>query len=153
MLVRPFDDNDQWLEPLFMEFGSTGLGEAQDYGFNLILHDARVKGVWISGVLDRYWPTKGRREAPRLLDLGVYERATHTPNAGNYYVWLLGYQGVPLESEGPYGPYDLKRGSEFARIGARNGDHDRVVSYGKDPNASSFAIARRYRRGTGERII
>jgi hypothetical protein len=102
----------------------------------------------------KLWAALQRRSSDLLPLCVEAELATAlTPNAGSYYVWLLEYRGVPLDTEGPYGPYDLKRAGEFARIGARNGDHDRAVSYGRDPNAESFSIARRYRRGTGERIL
>lgn len=77
-----------------------------------------------------------------------------TPNgADRYYVWLLDYRGVPLDTEGPYGPHTLESALPFARIGAKEGDHDRVVSYGSDPEASSFEIVAKYRRGTGARMM
>ncbi len=80
--------------------------------------------------------------------------AGYTPNhSAVYYVWLLDYRGVPLDTEGPYGPMALDSASANARIAAKNGDHDRVVSLGLDPEAKSFEIVRRYRRGTGERIL
>jgi hypothetical protein len=77
-----------------------------------------------------------------------------TPNhAAVHYVWLLDYRGVPLDTEGPYGPMSLTRAEQFARIGATNGDHDRVVSLGGNVMESGFQILRRYRRGTGERVL
>ncbi len=76
------------------------------------------------------------------------------PNhAAVHYVWLVDYRGVPLETEGPYGPMSLDRAAAFARIGAKEGDHDRAVSVGTDIMADGFEILRRYRRGTGERIL
>lgn len=77
----------------------------------------------------------------------------HTPNhAAVHYVWLVDYRGVPLDTEGPYGPMSLARAEPFARIGAAKGEHDRVVSIGRDVMAPGFEILRRYRRGTGERV-
>jgi hypothetical protein len=77
-----------------------------------------------------------------------------TPNhSAVYYVWLVDYRGVPLDTEGPYGPMSLDRAKPLARIGATEGEHDRVVSIGRNPEADSFEIVRRYRRGTGERIL
>ncbi len=91
-------------------------------------------------------PSSGRANLMRL--------AEHKPNhSAVYYVWLLDYRNVPIDTEGPYGPMALDSASSFARIGAQNGDHDRVVSNGKNPEADSFDIVRRYRRGTGERIL
>ncbi len=69
-----------------------------------------------------------------------------------HYVWLIDYRGVPMDSEGPYGPMSLARAEAFARIGAKEGDHDRVVSIGKEVMSDGFEILRRYRRGTGERM-
>ncbi len=76
----------------------------------------------------------------------------YTPNATVYYVWVLDYRGVPL-NEGPYGPYNLTAGKQYARIGATEGEHDRAVSVGRDPESSGFEIIRRYRRGTGEQVL
>ncbi len=91
-------------------------------------------------------PSSGRANLMRL--------AEHKPNhSAVYYVWLLDYRNVPIDSEGPYGPMSLDRASAFARIGAKEGDHDRAVSEGLDPEAESFEIVRRYRRGTGERMF
>jgi hypothetical protein len=76
-----------------------------------------------------------------------------TPNhSAVHYVWLVDYRGVPLDTEGPYGPMSLDRAEAFARIGATKGDHNRVVSIGRDIMSNSFEILRRYRRGTGERM-
>lgn len=79
-------------------------------------------------------------------------QCVQTPNA-SYYVWVLSPSGEPLSSEGPYGPYDLEGGKTFARIGATEGEHDRAVSLGLDPENPSFEVVRRYRRGTGERVL
>lgn len=62
-------------------------------------------------------------------------------------------RNVPIDSEGPYGPYALARAEQFARIGATKGEHDRVVTHGAQPTGETFDIVRRYRRGTGERIL
>ncbi len=91
-------------------------------------------------------PSSGRANLMRL--------AEHKPNhSAVYYVWLIDYRNVPIDSEGPYGPMSLDRASAFARIGAKNGEHDRAVSEGLDPESESFEIVRRYRRGTGERTL
>jgi hypothetical protein len=74
-----------------------------------------------------------------------------TPNGG-YYVWVLGSHNEPLE-EGPAGPHELESAKTFARISATKGAHDRVVSRGRNPEAPSFEIVRRYRAGTGERTV
>lgn len=76
----------------------------------------------------------------------------HRPNGG-YYVWLVKPNGVPLTSEGPYGPHPLKEAKQLARIGATNGAHDRAVTLGRDPGSDSFKIVRLYRRRTGERVL
>jgi hypothetical protein len=86
----------------------------------------------------------------------AFERhyAGHHPNDGaNYYVWLLRRgELVPMEEEGPYGPHDLAGAKTFARIGATEGEHDRVVSRGRFPGSRSFEIVRRYKATTGERL-
>jgi hypothetical protein len=79
-------------------------------------------------------------------------QSEHTPNGG-YYVWVLDRHGEPMSSEGPHGPHDLQGAKTYARIAATNGEHDRVVSRGVTPSAASFEIVRRYRAGTGERVI
>jgi hypothetical protein len=85
--------------------------------------------------------------------LGMYQRNAHTPNHSSvYYVWLLDYRGVPIDDEGPYGPQTLSNAEPFARIGAERGEHDRVVSIGRNPESDGFEIVRHYRRGTGERM-
>lgn len=74
------------------------------------------------------------------------------PNA-SHYVWVLGADGLPLQTEGPHGPHDLEGAKTFARIGATEGVHDRAVSRGKDPESASFEIVRIYRAGSGERRV
>lgn len=75
-------------------------------------------------------------------------------NAGSYYVWALrSLASTPLTSEGPWGPMTLEKASQFARIGATEGAHDRAVSFGKDPEAKSFRIERRYAARSGLRLI
>lgn len=76
----------------------------------------------------------------------------HKPNA-SYYVWVLGGDGLPLQTEGPYGPHDLDGAKTYARIAATEGSHDRAVSCGKDPASSSFDVVRVYRAGTGARAV
>lgn len=74
----------------------------------------------------------------------------HQSNPSGYYVWVLGRDGKPLTTEGPYGPYDYQGARSYARISATKGTHDRAVSHGKDPSSESFEIVRVYRAGTGE---
>lgn len=81
------------------------------------------------------------------IDLSQYEA-----NA-SYYVWVLGGDGLPLQSEGPHGPHDLQSAKTFARIGATEGRHDRAVSRGRDPQAPSFELVRLYRAGSGQRAL
>jgi len=96
-----------------------------------------------------YATAMGWDEIPAVIVTPV-----HTPNhSAVYYVWLLDYRNAPIDTEGPYGPMSLDRASALARIGATKGDHDRVVSIGRNPEAESFEIVRRYRRDTGERIL
>jgi hypothetical protein len=92
--------------------------------------------------------TRHRNSEYHLVQLPFY-----SPNAGDHYVWVVERSGKPLEDEGPYGPYQVKSAKTFARIAAREGAHDRVVTKGYDPKASSFEIVRRYRAGTGERVL
>jgi hypothetical protein len=82
----------------------------------------------------------------------VKQQYDHNPaqREGRYCVWLLDSHDNPM-SEGPYGPHDLQATKQYARISATEGDHDRVVSVGLDPDSAGFQIVRRYRRGTGER--
>lgn len=82
-----------------------------------------------------------------------FERKLTPNHSAVYYVWIIDYRNVPIDEEGPYGPMSLDRAASFARIGATNGDHDRAVSVGRNPEAESFEIVRRYRRGTGERML
>lgn len=79
----------------------------------------------------------------------------HTPNGTSYYVWALARgSSTPLAGEGPWGPYDtLESAKTYARIGATEGAHDRAVSIGGSPTASSFSIVRAYQAGTGVRLI
>lgn len=85
-------------------------------------------------------------------DCENFRRArTQTANSG-YYVWVLRPDGAPTD-EGPYGPHPLETAEQVARVAATKGIHDRSVTRGTDPHSPSFEIMRRYRRGTGERII
>jgi len=72
--------------------------------------------------------------------------------AEQYWVWALDRDNMPLTTEGPWGPYDAQTARTYARISATEGSHDRAVSHGKDPRASSFEIMRIYRAGSGEHI-
>jgi len=111
----------------------------------------------VDHVTDIYGATEQERtEAPTCsrCRVGWDRLKAMTPNhSAVYYVWLLDYRNVPIDDEGPYGPMSLDRASAFARIGAQEGEHDRAVSIGVNPEAESFEIVRRYRRDTGERII
>lgn len=97
-------------------------------------------------------PPKTKLEDKLMLYMAKPQQ--HTPNhSAVYYVWVIDYRNVPIDEEGPYGPMSLDRASSFARIGAQNGEHDRAVSVGRNPEAESFEIVRRYRRDTGERVL
>jgi hypothetical protein len=72
--------------------------------------------------------------------------------AEQYWVWALDRDNMPLDTEGPWGPYDAQTARTYARISATEGSHDRAVSHGKDPRAGSFEIMRIYRAGSGEHI-
>lgn len=72
--------------------------------------------------------------------------------AEQYWVWALGRDNEPLTTEGPWGPYDAQTARTYGRISATEGTHDRAVSHGKDPQASSFEIVRIYRAGSGEHV-
>jgi hypothetical protein len=76
----------------------------------------------------------------------------YTDNAENYWVWALSRDNKPLTTEGPWGPYDYQTARTYARISATEGTHNRAVSRGQDPLASTFEIMRMYRAGTGEHI-
>ena len=82
---------------------------------------------------------------------GLTPNESHTPNGG-YYVWVLGADGQPL-LERPYGPHDLDKAKQLARIGATEGEHNRAVSRGVHPTEPSFAIVREYEAGSGERVV
>ena len=97
-------------------------------------------------------PLKLKMEQKLLAHMQTRTTPIHTPNTSLYYVWVLSPSGDPLSGEGPYGPYDLESGKTFARIAATEGEHDRAVSRGLDPQSPSFAVVRHYRRGTGERV-
>lgn len=124
-------------------------GENRFYGSGAGYKDA------IELFVEQGWVTR-RPNAWPAIDLTPDGRAlveAYTPNhAAVHYVWLVDYRGVPLDTEGPYGPMSLARAEPFARIGATKGEHDRVVSLGRDIMAPGFEILRRYRRGTGERV-
>lgn len=89
---------------------------------------------------ERFGPSSGR----------THSGGRHRRNASEYWVWALGKDRKPLTSEGPWGPYDYTAARQYARIAATNGKHDRAVSAGRDPLASSFEIVRVYKAGTGE---
>jgi hypothetical protein len=73
-------------------------------------------------------------------------------NSERFYVWLLQKgSDLPLQSEGPYGPHAFESARTFARISATEGEHDRVVTEGRDP--STFKVRRRYQAGTGRTLV
>lgn len=103
------------------------------------------------------WPRPGEA-IPWPSELGEPKvKRRQRPNAhetnGGYYVWILGADGLPPQTEGPHGPHDLDGAKTFARIAATEGRHDRVVSLGRDPTVLSFEVVCGYRSGTGERFI
>lgn len=84
------------------------------------------------------WPGSG--SAPRLAP---------NPDA-KYFVWVVNRRGEPLD-EGPYGPHLLDAAKTHARISATNGEHDRVVTRGANPD--TLEVVRHYRAQTGERVV
>lgn len=146
--VRPFDDRGQWLQELAQEFTADDLRAARAYGVELMQSEPRVQGFWLDAYLFQYWNDLGERKTLPVFHLGQYERAPLNQNRGGYYVWLLRRgSDEPLTTEGPYGPHTLKVATDLARIGAQNGKHDRVVTYGSDPDAPGFKISKRYSAG------
>jgi len=91
----------------------------------------------------------GSRYGAELVRLSAL--TGRTPNGG-YYVWVLGKDGRPL-LEGPYGPHELTKAKQLARIGATEGEHNRAVSRGLHPTEPSFEIVREYEAGSGERVL
>lgn len=78
-----------------------------------------------------------------LSEIGPDRRRTREMNANpsGYYVKVRGGNNEK------YGPYPtLQRAKTFARIGAQNGKHDRVVLHGG-------RVVRHYRAGTGESLV
>lgn len=93
-------------------------------------------------------------EAIQKINDRLAEDQELSPNGRSHYVWVLRVgSSTPLSTEGPYGPMSPQEASQYARISATEGIHDRAVSVGKDPEASGFRIVRRYAAGTGERLI
>jgi hypothetical protein len=66
---------------------------------------------------------------------------------GRYFVYALGKRNQILQSEGPWGPYELPSAKSYARISATQGSHDRIVTEGRKGR-----MVRRYAAGTGERL-
>lgn len=82
------------------------------------------------------------------------EMESNRQGAGPYWVWTIAVgTDRPLVGEGPHGPHDLAGAKTYARIAATKGKHDRAVSLGRDPQARTFQVVRRYRAGDGERLI
>lgn len=103
-------------------------------------------------VFTGYGPTPGERKTFALKKAaefwGLLPGSSATPNEGsNFFVWVVNEDDTPLEGEGPYGPYGWRQAKDFARIGAKEGEHDRIVTEGKDPER--FKLRRRYQAGTG----
>lgn len=85
-----------------------------------------------------WWPEGPMRQVPN--------------RPSRYYVWLLQSRSdSPLSGEGPYGPLSLESATTFARVGATEGKHDRVVTEGPDP--ATFKVRRRYEAGTGKTLL
>ena len=137
----------------------------ESWGFLVTPRGRRVE-MQRKGQRVRFFDDRGRQVGPeqsnvapalayaRSLGWGDVDRhRSNRDSGGRYWVWpLVGDR--PMAKEGPWGPYSsLERAKTFARIGATEGIHDRAVTTGRDPNAASFEIVRRYRRGDGERLI
>lgn len=67
-------------------------------------------------------------------------------NPAEYFVWERG-AGGRLTQIG--GPLSLKSAKTFARIGATEGKHDRIVTRGQ----RGRLVIRKYEAGTGERLV
>lgn len=71
-----------------------------------------------------------------------------------YYVWVVDDNMESVEGEGPYGPFNLTKAKQFARIGAeKSRRHNRLVSRGKNSRVASFDVVRIYQKGTGENLL
>jgi hypothetical protein len=96
---------------------------------------------------------EGRFGGVQLVDIEALKNASYptalTPNGG-YYVWIVQKDGTPL-LEGPYGPHELGDAKSFARIGATNGAHNRVVTRSKHPEHEGFRPVVEYEAGTGKK--
>lgn len=73
------------------------------------------------------------------------------PGSRDYYVWVVEEDLLPIEN--PYGPYNEYSAKTYARISAQKGEHHRLVSYGKNPQAQRFRVVRIYEAGTGEKLF
>lgn len=68
-----------------------------------------------------------------------------------HHVWLA--QGnEALTTEGPWGPFSLGQAKAFARVGATEGKHDRIVTAGAGRTPRAQRLVFRYEAGTGKRV-
>jgi len=75
-----------------------------------------------------------------------------TPNAAaDYYVFEMKVRSrtEPLRQVNKK-PLDLKAAKQLARIGAKEGKHDRAVT--TSPKAKDFRIVAQYEKGTGDNV-
>lgn len=101
--VRPFDANGQWRDNLRQEFTSSGLKDAQRYGFELMGDLPEVQGFWLEAKLDKYWTNEGSFGTKNVMELGRYERAPLSPkeqalaNANAHGHQMSQWGGGPLQ--------------------------------------------------------
>lgn len=76
---------------------------------------------------------------------------TATENPAAYYVFEMKIRSRtdPLRQVNKK-PLDLKGAKSLARIGAREGKHDRAVT--TSPKSKDFRVVAQYEKGTGENI-
>jgi hypothetical protein len=74
-----------------------------------------------------------------------------TPNAADYYVFemKIRQRTEPLRQVNKK-PLDLKAAKQLARIGAKEGKHDRAVT--TSPKSKDFRIVSQYEKGTGDNV-
>lgn len=66
----------------------------------------------------------------------------------NFFVWKVdSEEGTLLEPDAPQGPFGWRQAKDLARASAHQGEHDRVVTEGNDPER--FRVRRRYQARTG----
>ncbi len=74
-----------------------------------------------------------------------------TPNTADYYVFEMKVRAraEPLRQVNKK-PLDLKAAKQLARIGAKEGKHDRAVT--TSPKSMDFRIVAQYEKGTGDNV-